>query len=128
MMYTISIPSNIQALEGLSTWLSNTLPNTLSKTMKNNMLLVTQELATNAILHGNQEIESKRVSVTVEITATFIGIFITDEGIGGIALPTKEESMIMDNLDENGRGLKLAVLLSDRIELNKNEIRIYFKL
>jgi len=128
MMYTISIPSNIQALEGLSSWLSNTLPNTVSKTMKNNMRLVTQELATNAILHGNQEIESKKVSVTVEITATFIGIFITDEGIGGIALPTKEESMIMDNLDENGRGLKLAVLLSDRIELNKNEIRIYFKL
>jgi anti-sigma regulatory factor (Ser/Thr protein kinase) len=81
---------------------------------------------TNAILHGNKEITNKNVTVQAHIRLKEIVIDISDEGDGIQTLPTKKEATELNYLEEGGRGLKLAVLMSDDIELYQNKIRLIF--
>jgi len=122
------ISSRLEELEELSLWLKDRLPPTLTETLCNNILLVAQEVVTNAILYGNKSIESETVIVEITVNESDILLEIEDQGRGLPKLPTKEEAKNMDYLDENGRGLKLAVLLSDSAQVTKNKISITFKI
>ncbi len=128
MTQTLTISSSLEELHDLSIWLLNHLPDTLTKTMYNNILLVAQEVVTNAIIYGNKEVESETVIITLSVNETDILLEIEDQGKGLPALPTKEEAKNMDYLEENGRGLKLAVLLSHSAKVTKNKITITFKI
>ena len=126
MKETFSIASELPNLEKITHWLIQTLPPELNDKQKNIILLLTQELATNAILHGNKESPQKQVIITLFIENTSLSISIQDEGTGLDSLPTLEEAKNMDYLEENGRGLKLAVMHANEIHLNGNEIKLYF--
>lgn len=128
MSHVLTILSSLEELEKLSVWLKGYLPANLSEKTRNNILLVAQELVVNAILHGNKKIESKSVMITITVNDTDILLEIEDQGEGFPVLPTKEEAKNMNYLEENGRGLKLAVLLSHFAEVIKNKVRITFKI
>ena len=106
--HQLIIYSTLKALEGFHCWIEEKLKTmNLEGFSKNNIVLVSFEMATNAVLHGNKEESHKRVTI--------------------ILVQTKEESKELDYLSENGRGLKLAVLLSDTIEYENNCMKIVFK-
>ena len=127
MPYTHIIGSDIDELEDTSLWMDAHLPLSITPQIKNNILLVTQELITNAIIHGNQNVKSKTVIIVLDHSDVDVTVSVEDQGKGVVSLPTKEESIQMDYLDENGRGLKLATLLSDNIVVKKNKIIVRFK-
>jgi len=121
------IESDIDELEDASLWMDEHLPLPMTPKIKNNILLVAQELITNAIIHGNQNAKSKTVIIVLDHSDVDVVLSVEDQGKGVVSLPTKEESIQMDYLDENGRGLKLATLLSDSIVVKKNKIIVRFK-
>ena len=122
------IQSNRKDLEKLYPWLEKNFEEiTLEGFSKNNILLVSFEMATNAVIHGNKEDNEKVIVLTLETSKNEIIVSILDEGTGQITFPSKEESKELDYLSENGRGLKLAVLLSDSIEYENNCMKIVFK-
>lgn len=127
MPYTRIIGSDINELGDASLWMDAHLPLSMTPQIKNNILLVAQELITNAIIHGNQNVKSKTIIIVLEHSDVDIMLSVEDQGKGIVNLPTKEESIQMDYLDENGRGLKLATLLSDSIVVKKNKIIVRFK-
>jgi anti-sigma regulatory factor (Ser/Thr protein kinase) len=127
MRNKIVIQSNVNKLNTLYQWLETLLKEAkVEEKLSQTILLITQEIATNSILHGNQEITNKSVTVEVYIGLADIIIDIEDEGKGIKTLPTKEEANQLNYLEEGGRGLKLAVLMSNAIELYGNKIRLIF--
>ena len=122
------IQSNRKALEEFYPWFEKNLGKIDFKGFnKNNIFLVSFEMATNAVLHGNKENSQKKVTITMVQVEKEIIVSILDEGAGVLILPSKKEAKELDYLSESGRGLKLAVLLSDEIEYNNNAMRIVFK-
>jgi len=83
-------------------------------------------MVTNSILHGNKNIVEKPVTVEVTVNESNIEVEIQDEGEGLKSLPSKDEAKELDYLAENGRGVKLAVLMTERIELNGNRMKLIF--
>jgi anti-sigma regulatory factor (Ser/Thr protein kinase) len=83
-------------------------------------------MVTNSIIHGNHEDINKKVVLHIDFTTEYITVEIQDEGSGIKELPTKEESQELDYIAENGRGLKLAVLICDDIVLKGNKITLMF--
>ncbi|RUM70281.1 MAG: ATP-binding protein [Sulfurovum sp.] len=127
MTRTLIVSSSLDELEKASLWLIRYLPKSLSESKKNNIVLVVQEMVTNAIIHGNKSIKSKEVFLSLKIIEnTSITFTIEDEGLGLSSLPSKEEAKKMDYLQEGGRGLKLAVLLSDDIQIKENKVILVF--
>ncbi|MCH9739349.1 MAG: ATP-binding protein [Epsilonproteobacteria bacterium] len=126
MKKKIVIESSIDKIDDVYQWLQSLLKDKVAQKLSQTILLITQEMTTNSILHGNRLSSTKSVIIEVEITSTQVIVEIEDEGVGITELPTKEESKELDYLAENGRGLKLAVLMSDEIELNGNRVTLIF--
>ena len=127
MKHKLVIKNDLNALETLYQWMERLLKNhNVQKKNLRNILLITQEMATNSILHGNKNQIEKIVTIEVTISEE-ISIEIEDEGEGIKRLPSKKEAKELDYLAENGRGLKLAVLLTKSIELDGNRIKLIFK-
>ncbi len=128
MKNKIIIPSSIDEINSVYNWLELQLKERVDTILSQTILLVAQEITTNAVLHGNKLISNKFVTIEFEISFSFIIIKISDEGEGIYKLPSKKEAEELDYLDENGRGLKLAVLMSDNIEVDGSSIKILFKI
>jgi anti-sigma regulatory factor (Ser/Thr protein kinase) len=107
-------------------WVKKQLPYALDGTTRNHIVLVTQELVTNAIIHGNEEKVDKQVTVTLHYDHKSVTLTIEDEGTIEYTLPSKEELYPMNTLDEGGRGLKLSVLLSDSISKEGRKLTLHF--
>lgn len=120
------IDSKLEALDQVYIWLKTILEPIITEGIKDNILLITYEIVTNAIIHGNKKDPSKSVNIGLDITEDKIIITIEDEGEGYDTLPSKEEAQNLNYLEEGGRGLKLAVLICDDIELDKNTIKLVF--
>jgi len=123
----IIIESRIDAIDDVYQWLQKKLnEQNIASKLSNSILLVTQEMVTNSVIHGNKEDSSKYVTSSVHFTSEQIIIEIKDEGEGIPSLPTKDEAEELDYLAENGRGLKLTVLMTDEIELDGNRMKLMF--
>jgi len=127
MKSRLVIKSEISSLETVYNWVEQSLIESVDEKILRNILLITQEMVTNSILHGNKNIVEKEVIIEVDILSNIITIEITDAGEGISRLPLKEEAEKLDYLAENGRGLKLAVLMTDKIELHGSRIKLIFK-
>jgi len=128
MIHTLTLRSSIEELEDASIWIGKHLPSTVIAKTQNTILLVAQELITNAIIYGNENIESKIIQIIVQSDESCITLSIQDQGRGLPALPSKEEAQNMDYLEENGRGMKLTVLLSDEAIVERNKITVKFNI
>jgi len=120
------IDSKFEALDQVYTWLKTILEPIITEGIKDNILLITYEIVTNAIIHGNKKDSSKSVNIDLHITKNQIIVTVKDEGSGYNSLPSKEEAQNLNYLEEGGRGLKLAVLICNEIELDKNTIKLVF--
>jgi len=126
MKNRLVIKSDFKLLDEVYQWLENLLVDITSKKKLNDILLVNQEMVTNSILHGNKESIEKEIIIEVFITSTDIILEITDQGEGIIKFPSLEESKELNYIEENGRGLKLAVLLTENIVIKGSKTQYIF--
>lgn len=124
---TLLINSRIEEIQKVYEWIESHLDNNVDKKLRHHILLITQEIVTNAIKHGNCLDTSKMVTVTFQMNEEEITVSIKDEGTGCPSLPTKEEAKELDYLAEGGRGLKLAVLICKKIEIDGNQTTLVFE-
>ena len=126
MKVKIIVNSQLCEVAKVYRWLEGHLLPLLDNKRLEEILLVMQEMVSNAVIHGNYKHFAKKVSIYLQIESKQIILTVEDEGEGIKRLPTLTEALNMDYMEENGRGLKLAVLISDHIELNHNNIRLWF--
>jgi serine/threonine-protein kinase RsbW len=126
MRITLEVESRISEIPKVYDWLKEVIEPLVEATIQNHILLVVQEMVTNAIVHGNKEIAEKRVRIDLHATAKQIVIRIEDEGSGLPIFPTKEEAQEMNYMEENGRGIKLAVMLSDQVIREDNRVTLIY--
>lgn len=94
----------------------------------NRVFLCLSEAVINSIEHGNKNDINKAVSIFADCAAKTLKVKIKDQGKG---FDHKEipDPTIKENLrKECGRGIHIIKSLSDKIEYNKNEISILFKI
>ena len=90
MKNKLVIQSELRSLNIVYQWLEKYLLKKVSEEKLRNILLVTQEMVTNSILHGNKNIVEKPVTVEVTVNESNIEVEIQDEGEGLTSLPSKE--------------------------------------
>ena len=102
----------------------------LDADMHGNILISLTEAVTNAILHGNNADESKKVEISLRQDANNIAICVKDEGPGfkyeEVPDPTKEENL----LKLGGRGVFLMRQLCDKVFYSNNgsQVEICFNI
>ncbi|HTE01025.1 MAG TPA: ATP-binding protein [Mucilaginibacter sp.] len=130
-LYTLQLPSkpeSITLLENLIEQIAD--KHQVSEDTFANMMTCLNEVAINAIVHGNKLDETKKVIVNAEVDAKRVIWTITDEGPGfdydHLPDPTAEENL--ENL--TGRGVFIVKQLADQCIFNAtgNEVELHFKI
>ena len=102
----------------------------ISPDMYGNILISLTEAVTNAIVHGNEEDQSKKVEVALHKKEKCLAFSISDEGPGfdydNLPDPTAPENL----LKIGGRGVFLMRQLSDEVSFldNGRTVEIQFKI
>lgn len=98
--------------------------------MYGNILISLTEAVTNAIVHGNQEVEHKKVHINIRKEDRYLTFCIADEGPGfnydNLPDPTAPENL----LKLGGRGIFLMRQLADLVIFSRNgsTVELQFKL
>jgi serine/threonine-protein kinase RsbW len=130
-LYTLQLPSkpeSITLLENLIEQIAD--KHQISEDTFANMMTCLNEVAINAIVHGNKLDENKKVIVNAEVEPKRVIWTITDEGPGfdydHLPDPTAEENL--ENL--TGRGVFIVKQLADQCMFNStgNEVELHFKI
>lgn len=130
-LYTLQLPSkpeSITLLENLIEQIAD--KHNVSEDTFANMMTCLNEIAINAIVHGNKLDESKKVIVNAEVDSKRVVWTITDEGEGfdydHLPDPTAFENL--ENL--TGRGVYIVKQLADQCVFNTkgNEVELHFKI
>ncbi len=130
-MYTLQLPSkqeSITVLENLIEEIADKY--SVSEDTFANMMTCLNEVAINAIVHGNKLDESKKVIINADIENKRIVWTVTDEGEGfdynNLPDPTAPENL--ENL--TGRGVYIIKHLADQCIFNSkgNEVELHFKI
>jgi len=131
-LYTLQLPSkpeSITLLENLIEQIAD--KHQISEDTFANMMTCLNEIAINAIVHGNKLDEKKKVIVNAEVVDSKRVIWtVTDEGNGfdydHLPDPTAEENL--ENL--TGRGVFIVKQLADQCIFNAkgNEVELHFKI
>jgi serine/threonine-protein kinase RsbW len=99
----------------------------LSEAQAFELKLVFSELLFNSVIHGNRLDLKRKVDIMIEIKNNAISASVSDEGDGYDYTNLIMKNALADNLtEENGRGLKLVSVLTDRIEFNLEGSSIKF--
>jgi len=130
-LYTLQLPSqpeSITLLENLIEQIAD--KHNVSEDTFANMMTCLNEIAINAIVHGNKLDKNKKVIVNAEVDSKRVIWTITDEGEGfdydHLPDPTAEENL--ENL--TGRGVFIVKQLADQCVFNStgNEVELHFKI
>ena len=130
-LYTLQLPSkpeSITLLENLIEQIAD--KHHVSEDTFANMMTCLNEVAINAIVHGNKLDENKKVIVNAEVDGKRVIWTITDEGPGfdydHLPDPTAEENL--ESL--TGRGVFIVKQLADQCIFNAtgNEVELHFKI
>jgi serine/threonine-protein kinase RsbW len=130
-LYTLQLPSkpeSITLLEALIEKIAD--KHDISEDTFANMMTCLNEIAINAIVHGNKLDESKKVIVNAEVEPKKVIWTVTDEGPGfdydHLPDPTAVENL--ENL--TGRGVFIVKQLADQCVFNStgNEVELHFKI
>jgi serine/threonine-protein kinase RsbW len=95
-----------------------------------NMMTCLNEIAINAIVHGNKLDESKKVIVNAEVDSKRVVWTITDEG-EGFDYDHLPDPTALENLENlTGRGVYIVKQLADQCVFNAkgNEVELHFKI
>jgi serine/threonine-protein kinase RsbW len=130
-LYTLQLPSKPESITLLETLIEQIADkHQVSEDTFANMMTCLNEIAINAIVHGNKLDESKKVIVNAEVDAKRVVWTVTDEGEGfnydHLPDPTAEENL--ENL--TGRGVFIVKQLADQCVFNTkgNEVELHFKI
>ena len=130
-LYTLQLPSkpeSITLLENLIEQIADKYQ--ISEDTFANMMTCLNEIAINAIIHGNKLDENKRVFINAEVEPKRVIWSIADEGEGfdydHLPDPTAAENL--ENL--TGRGVFIVKQLADQCVFNAsgNEVELHFKI
>lgn len=128
MMVLYSNPQNIAQVEPFVARVVKECK--LDADMHGNILISLTEAVTNAILHGNNADESKKVEISLRHEEDNLAICVKDEGPGfkfdNIPDPTQEENI----LKLGGRGVFLMRQLCDKVLFSNNgsQVEICFSI
>ncbi len=130
-LYTLQLPSKPESITPLELLIEQIADkHQVSEDTFANMMTCLNEIAINAIVHGNKLDESKKVIVKADVDAKRVIWTITDEGEGfdydHLPDPTAEENL--ENL--TGRGVFIVKQLADQCVFNSkgNEVELHFKI
>ncbi|MDR2903141.1 MAG: ATP-binding protein [Clostridiales bacterium] len=99
----------------------------LSEAQAFELKLVFSELLFNSVIHGNRLDLKRSVNIAIELADNTISASVSDEGDGYDYTNLIMKNAVADNLtEENGRGLKLVSVLTDKIEFNLEGSSIKF--
>ncbi|MEY4133844.1 MAG: ATP-binding protein [Saprospiraceae bacterium] len=127
----LKLPSNLNSIcevQPFVDYLARKYP--ISRDLYPNILISVTEAVTNAIRHGNQCDESKKVEIRTRRISNCIAIRVSDQGCGfdpnDIPDPTCPENLCKCG----GRGVFIMQQLSDRIQFcnNGRTVELRFKL
>jgi serine/threonine-protein kinase RsbW len=130
-LYTLQLPSkpeSITLLENLIEQIAD--KHNVSEDTFANMMTCLNEIAINAIVHGNKLDESKKVIVNAEVDAKRVVWTITDEG-PGFDFDHLPDPTALENLENlTGRGVYIVKQLADQCVFNAkgNEVELHFKI
>jgi serine/threonine-protein kinase RsbW len=131
-LYTLQLPSKPESITQLELLIEQIADkHNVSEDTFANMMTCLNEIAINAIVHGNKLDENKKVIVNAEVVDGKRVVWtITDEGDGfdydHLPDPTAEENL--ENL--TGRGVFIVKQLADQCVFNTkgNEVELHFKI
>jgi serine/threonine-protein kinase RsbW len=130
-LYTLQLPSKPESITQLETLIEQIADkHKVSEDTFANMMTCLNEIAINAIVHGNKLDENKKVIINAEVEPKRIIWTVTDEGDGfdydHLPDPTAEENL--ENL--TGRGVFIVKQLADQCVFNAkgNEVELHFKI
>jgi serine/threonine-protein kinase RsbW len=130
-LYTLQLPSkpeSITLLENLIEQIAD--KHQISEDTFANMMTCLNEVAINAIVHGNKLDESKKVIINAEVEAKRVIWTITDEG-PGFDYDHLPDPTAAENLESlTGRGVFIVKQLADQCIFNSsgNEVELHFKI
>ena len=130
-LYTLQLPSKLESITQLESLVEEIADRyQISEDTFANMMTCLNEVATNAIVHGNKLDADKKVIINAEVDGRRSIWTITDEGEGfdyiNLADPTAPENI--ENLA--GRGVFIVKHLADHCVFNAkgNEVELLFKI
>jgi serine/threonine-protein kinase RsbW len=130
-LYTLQLPSKPESITQLELLIEQIADkHQVSEDTFANMMTCLNEIAINAIVHGNKLDENKKVIVNADVDPKRVIWTITDEGAGfdydHLPDPTAEENL--ENL--TGRGVFIVKQLADQCVFNTkgNEVELHFKI
>lgn len=130
-LYTLQLPSKLESITQLENLVEEIADRyQISEDTFANMMTCLNEVATNAIVHGNKLNPEKKVIINAEVHGRRSVWTITDEGEGfdysNLADPTAPENL--ENLA--GRGVFIVKHLADQCVFNAkgNEVELLFKI
>lgn len=123
-MASYTITSQIDKIPEATTWIEEHIKESFNQHKLDQIRLVCHEAIINAIVHGNKNIEAKKVVINFIKEENRIGISIDDEGEG---YNIKEHKYNIENLlEENGRGILIIQQYTDEIEYQGKTLFLYF--
>lgn len=130
-LYTLQLPSKPESITLLEELIEKIADkHNVSEDTFANMMTCLNEIAINAIIHGNKLDESKKVIINAEVDTKRVVWTVTDEGPGfdydHLPDPTAVENL--ENL--TGRGVFIVKQLADQCVFNTkgNEVELHFKI
>ncbi|MBS1531638.1 MAG: ATP-binding protein [Bacteroidetes bacterium] len=130
-LYTLQLPSKPESITLLEELIEKIADkHHISEDTFANMMTCLNEIAINAIIHGNKLDEKKKVIINAEVEPKRVIWTITDEGPGfdydHLPDPTAVENL--ENL--TGRGVFIVKQLADQCIFNAsgNEVELHFKI
>lgn len=131
-MYTLQLPSRQDSINQLETFVENLRSNyEIGDDAFGRILVAVTEAVNNAILHGNQQQESKKVYVNLEVqNRNRLYFTVADEG-NGFDFNSVPDPTLPENLEKPcGRGVFIMRNYCDQFIYNSkgNEVEMMFKL
>lgn len=127
----IVIQSDTKYLSEVEAFISFCLSDeVLNDEIKNNIIVSIIEAVTNAIIHGNKRVYSKKVRINVRFIAYKFVVEVQDEGKGfnykNVPDPLENDRL----LEPNGRGLFIMNRLAESVVYsgNGNTVKLTFNL
>lgn len=94
----------------------------------NKVYLCISEAVINSIEHGNKNDKNKSISIGIECNEKQMDIYIKDEGEGFNLNEIPDPTTNSNIRKESGRGIHIIKSISKKIEFNKEEKYIQFKI
>lgn len=122
---SVSFPSNILTIQKVESLIDEICQDSnIHEDFYGNILIAVTEAVNNAIVHGNHEDDSKKVSIVISRDKTDLTFAISDEG-EGFAFDNLPDPTSPENIEkEEGRGIFLMNALADKVEFLDNGTKV----